>query len=118
MERTLKQGVSKKAKPVITPVFPIAIRAVQPIIRATYTTIGILQTMWIWNYFLLPRLDLERTRLTTISLLLRTMKGSFGAPHLGFAFASLVMAVFPIIILHLSARKYIIESLAAGKIKT
>ena len=118
MERTLKQGVSKKSNTDISPAFPVATRAFQQIIRPAYTAIGILQTMWIWNYLLLPRLSLGRSRLTTISLLASTMKGSLGASHLGVIFASLTMAVFPIVLLHLSSRKYIIESLAAGNIKT
>ena len=92
-------------------------RVVLPIMQPTYITVGILQTMWIWNDFLLPYLVLDRTRFNTISLLIQTMRGSFGVVHMGAIMASLVMAVIPIVILYLSAQKYIIEGVAAGAVK-
>ena len=92
-------------------------RIVLPIMQPTYITVGILQTMWIWNDFLLPYLVLDRTRFNTISLLIQTMRGSFGVVHMGAIMASLVMAVIPIVILYLSAQKYIIEGVAAGAVK-
>ena len=92
-------------------------RVVLPIMQPTYITVGILQTMWIWNDFLLPYLVLDRTRFTTISLLIQTMRGSFGIVHMGAIMASLVMAVIPVVILYLSSQKYIIEGVAAGAVK-
>ena len=92
-------------------------RVVLPIMQPTYITVGILQTMWIWNDFLLPYLVLDRTRFNTISLLIQTMKGSYGVVNMGAIMASLVMAVIPVVILYLSAQKYIIEGVAAGAVK-
>ena len=92
-------------------------KVVLPIMQPTYITVGILQTMWIWNDFLLPYLVLDRTRFTTISLLIQTMKGSFGVVHMGAIMASLVLAVIPVVVLYLSAQKYIIEGVAAGAVK-
>ena len=92
-------------------------RIVLPIMQPTFITVGILQTMWIWNDFLLPYLVLDRTRFNTISLLIQTMRGSFGVVHMGAIMASLVMAVIPIVILYLSSQKYIIEGVAAGAVK-
>ena len=92
-------------------------RVVLPIMQPTYITVGILQTMWIWNDFLLPYLVLDRTRFNTISLLIQTMKGSYGVVNMGAIMASLVMAVIPVVILYLSAQKYIIDGVAAGAVK-
>ena len=92
-------------------------RVVLPIMQPTYITVGILQTMWIWNDYLLPYLVLDRNRFNTISLLIQFMRGSFGVVHMGAIMASLVLAVIPVIILYLSAQKYIIEGVAAGAVK-
>jgi len=90
---------------------------VLPIMQPTYITVGILQTMWIWNDFLLPYLVLDRTKYTTVSLLIQTMRGSFGRVDMGAIMASLVLAVIPVVILYLAAQKYIIEGIAAGAVK-
>ena len=92
-------------------------KVVLPIMQPTYITVGILQTMWIWNDFLLPYLVLDRTRFNTISLLIQYMKGSFGVVHMGAIMASLVIAVIPVVVVYLSSQKYIIEGVAAGAVK-
>jgi raffinose/stachyose/melibiose transport system permease protein len=45
------------------------------------------------------------------------MKGSFGRVDMGAIMASLVLAVIPVVVLYLSAQKYIIEGVAAGAVK-
>ena len=92
-------------------------RVVLPIMQPTYITVGILQTMWIWNDFLLPYLVLNRKKYETVSLLIQTMKGSYGRVDMGAIMASLVLAVIPVVILYLSSQKYIIEGVAAGAVK-
>ena len=92
-------------------------RVVLPIMQPSYITVGILQTMWIWNDFLLPYLVLDRNRFNTISLLIQYMRGSYGIVHMGAIMASLVMAVIPVVVLYLSSQKYIIEGVAAGAVK-
>ena len=92
-------------------------KVVLPIMQPTYITVGILQIMWIWNDFLLPYLVLDRNRFETVSLLIQTMKGSYGRVDMGAIMASLVMAVIPVVILYLFSQKYIIEGVAAGAVK-
>ena len=92
-------------------------RVVLPIMQPTYITVGILQTMWIWNDFLLPYLVLDRNRFNTVSLLIQYMKGGYGVVHMGAIMASLVLAVIPVVVLYLSSQKYIIEGVAAGAVK-
>jgi len=92
-------------------------RVVMPIMQPTYITVGILQTMWIWNDFLLPYLVLDRRHYTTVSLLIQTMRRGFGIVDMGAIMASLVLAVIPVVICYLSAQKYIIEGVAAGAVK-
>jgi len=88
-----------------------------PIMMPTYISVGILQTMWIWNDYLLPYLVLDLKRYTTIPIVIQTMKGSFGRVDMGSIMACLVMAVIPVIAFYLSCQKYIIEGVAAGAVK-
>jgi len=88
-----------------------------PILQPTYISVGILQTMWIWNDFLLPYLVLDQRRFRTISMIIQMMRGSYGRVDMGAIMASLVMAVIPVIIFYLFSQKYIIEGVAAGAVK-
>ncbi|MCL1828070.1 MAG: carbohydrate ABC transporter permease [Oscillospiraceae bacterium] len=92
-------------------------RVVLPIMQPTYISVGILETMWIWNDFLLPYLVLDQRKYKTISMIIQGMKGSYGRVDMGAIMACLVLAVIPMIILYLSAQKYIIEGVAAGAVK-
>ena len=51
---------------------------VLPIMKPTYISVGILETMWIWNDFLLPYLVLDLNKYKTISIAIQYMKGSYG----------------------------------------
>ena len=92
-------------------------KIVLPIMQPTYITVGILQTMWIWNDFLLPYLVLDQRKYKTISMVIQMMKGSYGRVDMGAIMACLIMAVIPMIIFYLSAQKHIIEGVAAGAVK-
>lgn len=90
---------------------------VLPIMKPTYISVGILETMWIWNDFLLPYLVLDTTKYKTIAIAVQYMKGSYGRVDMGAIMAALIMAVIPVIIFYLSCQKYIIKGVAAGAVK-
>ena len=90
---------------------------VLPIMKPTYISVGILETMWIWNDFLLPYLVLDVTKYKTISMAIQYMRGSYGRVDMGAIMATLVMAVIPVIVFYLSCQKYIIKGVAAGAVK-
>ena len=90
---------------------------VMPIMKPTYISVGILETMWIWNDFLLPYLVLDLNKYKTISIAIQYMKGSYGRVDMGAIMAALIMAVIPVIIFYLSCQKYIIKGVAAGAVK-
>jgi raffinose/stachyose/melibiose transport system permease protein len=92
-------------------------KVVLPIMKPTYISVGILETMWIWNDFLLPYLVLDLKKYKTISIIIQYMKGSYGSVDMGAIMASLIMAVIPVIIFYLSLQKYIIKGVAAGAVK-
>ena len=90
---------------------------VLPIMKPTYISVGILETMWIWNDFLLPYLVLDTNKYKTVSIVIQYMKGSFGRVDMGAIMAALIMAVIPVIVFYLSCQKHIIKGVAAGAVK-
>lgn len=90
---------------------------VLPIMKPTYISVGILETMWIWNDFLLPYLVLDLNKYKTISIAIQYMKGSYGRVDMGAIMAALIIAVIPVIIFYLSCQKHIIKGVAAGAVK-
>ena len=88
-----------------------------PIMKPTYISVGILETMWIWNDFLLPYLVLDLNKYRTISIAIQYMKGSYGRVDMGAVMAALILAVIPVIIFYLSCQKHIIKGVAAGAVK-
>ena len=92
-------------------------KVVLPIMKPTYISVGILETMWIWNDFLLPYLVLDINKYKTISIVIQYMQGSYGRVDMGAIMAALILAIIPIIIFYLSCQKYIIKGVAAGAVK-
>lgn len=92
-------------------------RVVLPIMKPTYISVGILETMWIWNDFLLPYLVLDLNKYKTISIAIQYMKGSYGRVDMGAIMAALILAVIPVIIFYLSCQKHIIKGVAAAAVK-
>ena len=75
---------------------------VLPIMKPTYISVGILETMWIWNDFLLPYLVLDTNKYKTVSIVIQYMKGSFGRVDMGAIMAALIMAVIRVNVFYLS----------------
>ena len=90
---------------------------VLPIMKPTYISVGVLETMWIWNDFLLPYLVLDTNEYKTISIVIQFMKGSYGRVDMGAIMAALIMAVIPVVIFYLACQKHIIKGVAAGAVK-
>ena len=91
-------------------------KIVVPIMKPTYISVGILETMWIWNDFLLPYLVLDLNKYKTISIVIQYMKGSYGSVDMGAIMAALILALIPVVIFYLSCQKYIIKGVAAGAV--
>lgn len=90
---------------------------VLPILQPTYISTGILETMWIWNDYLLPYLVLDIKRYKTIPIAVQYLKGGYGAVDMGAMMATLVMAIIPIILFYLISQKYIVSGVMAGAVK-
>ena len=90
---------------------------VLPIMKPTCVTVAILQTMWIWNDYLLPYLVLDLKKYTTIPIAVQYLKGGYGSVDMGAMMGVLVMAIIPILVFYLFCQKYIIEGVVAGAVK-
>ena len=88
-----------------------------PILKPTCVTVAILQTMWIWNDYLLPYLVLDLKKYTTIPIAVQYLKGGYGSVDMGAMMGVLVLAIIPIIVFYLFCQKYIIEGVVAGAVK-
>ena len=90
---------------------------VLPMLKPTLISVGILQTMWVWNDYLLPYLVLDRTEYMTIPIHVQYLKGSYGTVDLGATMAVIMLSIIPIIIVYLLCQKHIIKGVAAGAVK-
>ena len=88
-----------------------------PILKPTIISTAILETMWVWNDYLLPTLVLDIKTYRTIPMAIQYFRGSYGSVNMGAMMASIMIDVIPIIILYLVCQKYIIEGVVAGAVK-
>ena len=89
---------------------------VLPILQPVYITVAILNTMWIWNDYLLPYLVIG-SNYKTIPIAVQYLQGGYGSRDMGAMMAMLVLAIVPIVIFYLTCQKYIIKGVVAGAVK-
>ena len=90
---------------------------VLPMLKPTVVSVGILETMWLWNDYLLPYLVLDRKKYTTIPILIQYFRGSYGKVEMGPMMACIVLTIIPIIIVYIAGQKHIIKGVSAGAVK-
>lgn len=88
-----------------------------PILKPTIISTAILETMWVWNDYLLPTLVLDIKKYRTIPMAIQYFRGSYGSVNMGAMMASIMIDIVPIIIMYLICQKYIIEGVVAGAVK-
>lgn len=87
-----------------------------PLLKPINITVAILNTVWIWNDYLLPSLAINSPETSTIPLKTFFFFGEYTKQwHL--ALAGLVLAIIPVILFYFFAQKHIIKSITAGSIK-
>ena len=91
-------------------------QVVLPMLRSTAVTIAILNTMWIWNDYLMPYLTIG-TNYRTIPVAIQYLRGGYGAVDMGAMMAMLVLAMVPVIVFYLVCQKHIIKGVLAGAVK-
>lgn len=87
-----------------------------PMLRPTAITVAILNTMWVWNDYLLPYLVIG-SDYKTIPIAVQYLKGGYGSVDMGAMMAMLVLSIIPVVVFYLTCQKYIIKGVAAGAVK-
>ena len=90
---------------------------VLPIMKPTFISVAILETMWIWNDYLLPYLILDGKLYRTIPIHMQFLNGSYGQSDHGAIMALVVLSILPIVIFYFACQKYIIEGVVSGAVK-
>ncbi len=89
---------------------------VMPILQPVSITVAILNTMWVWNDYLLPYLVIGSSY-KTIPIAVQYLQGGYGSRDMGAMMAMLVLAIIPIVIFYLTCQQYIIKGVVAGAVK-
>lgn len=90
---------------------------VAPIMKSTYISVGILETMWVWNDYLLPYLVLDKREYRTIPIQIQYLQGSYGQVDYGATMALIVLCLLPIITIYFISQKHIIKGVLSGAVK-
>ncbi|NGM82789.1 carbohydrate ABC transporter permease [Paenibacillus sp. 7124] len=97
--------------------YGVFFRIVFPLLMPIMVTVVILNTLWIWNDYLLPVLIIGGNKdLTTLPLAVTKFFGQY-TKKWDLALAGLVMAITPILLFFLSLQRYIVEGVTAGSVK-
>ncbi len=87
-----------------------------PMLKPIAITVAILNTMWIWNDYLLPNLVIGN-KYKTLPIAVQYLRGGYGSKDMGAMMAMLVLTIIPIVIFYLACQKYIIKGVTAGAVK-
>lgn len=91
-------------------------RIVFPLLKPMTITVLLLNSLWIWNDFLLPSLVLHDSGLRTIPLQTYSFFGQY-TKQWDLALAGLVLGVAPMVAFFLLMQKHVIAGISAGAVK-
>jgi raffinose/stachyose/melibiose transport system permease protein len=91
------------------------VKVILPLLKPTTVTVAVLNSIWIWNDFLLPFLTVNG-KINTIPLAMNNFFGAF-SKQWELAMAALVLSIIPIIIFYFFVQKQIIAGIVQGSIK-
>lgn len=87
-----------------------------PVLRPMSVTVAILNTIWIWNDYLLPSLVINKPGIQTLPLKIFFFFGEYTKQwHL--ALAGLTLAIIPVIIFYFISQEYIVKGIVQGSVK-
>ena len=87
-----------------------------PLLKPTVVTLVIIDSLAIWNDYLLPSLVLVKKELYTLPIAAQSFHGDFSSDY-GLMMAGMVLSIIPILILYFALQKHIIEGVVAGAVK-
>ena len=90
-------------------------KVILPLLKPTTVTVAVLNSIWVWNDFLLPFLTVNG-KINTIPLSMNNFFGAF-SKQWELAMAALILSIIPIIIFYFFVQKHIIAGIVQGSIK-
>ena len=90
-------------------------KVILPLLKPTTVTVAVLNSIWVWNDFLLPFLTVNG-KINTIPLSMNNFFGAF-SKQWELAMAALILAIIPIVIFYFFVQKQIIAGIVQGSIK-
>jgi len=91
-------------------------RIALPLIRPILITVGVFQTMWVWNDFLTPVVFLSSPEKQTLVLQVYKAVGEFAVDWPAFLALS-VLALLPMVVFFVAMQRHIVNGLLAGSVK-
>jgi len=96
--------------------FGIYWRIVLPLIQPILVTVGVFQTMWVWNDFITPTVFLSSAANKTLVLQVYSAVGQFSVNWPAFMTLT-VIVLFPVVVFFVAMQKHIVNGLVSGGIK-
>jgi ABC-type glycerol-3-phosphate transport system permease component len=93
-------------------------RIVLPLLRPPLATVAIFFALSTWNGFLLPLVLIRDTDRSTLTVGMSRYTGQFGTQDWNLLAAAAVMAILPLLIFFIGARRSYVRGLSAGAIKS
>lgn len=118
--KSVPRGVEEAATIDGCNIFQMYMHVVMPLLKSITVTVIVLNSMWIWNDYLLPFLVIGNSSTKTLVLELyfaRITAGQFGNPW-QLIFPAVLISIIPIIIVYLFLQKYIVKGISDGAIKS
>lgn len=88
-----------------------------PLLAPITVTVIVLNTLWMWNDFLLPLLMITDSDSYTVLLSTNILFGRYNNNDWSAILATLVLAMLPMVALYLSLQTYITQGIADGALK-
>jgi raffinose/stachyose/melibiose transport system permease protein len=89
---------------------------VLPLVRPVLITVGVFQTMWVWNDYISPTILISSPDKSTLVLLASQAVGQFTTDWPAFMTVTVIVLI-PMLVFFLTLQKHIVEGLVAGSVK-
>ncbi len=86
-----------------------------PLLKPMSITIAVLNIMWVWNDYLMPRLVLNNVKTLPISI--QSFNSGIYGKQMDLMITAVVIMLVPVITFYAFAQKYVIEGMTSGSIK-
>lgn len=97
--------------------FRFFLTIVFPLVAPITVTVMILNTLWMWNDFLLPLIMITDSDSYTVMLSTNILFGQYSNNDWSAILATLVLAMLPMVTLYLFLQKYIMKGISEGALK-